>query len=316
MKIVVLDGYTINPGDLSWERLEMLGETIIYDRTDERDVAERINDGEIVFTNKVRIGREVMEACPNLKFIQVTATGYDIIDKRAADERGIVVCNVPSYGTEAVGQYAIGLLLEVCHHIGEHNHSVKAGDWSKSKDWCYWNYPLIELTGKTAGILGFGRIGQATGRIASALGMKVLACDKTETKEGRKIGTYVDWETLLSQSDVIFLHCPLTENTREIIREETIKKMKDGVILINNSRGGLIREKDLADQLKSGKVGAAALDVVSKEPISGDNVLLTAPNCIITPHISWAAKESRERLLNIGIDNLEAYLDGEPKNVV
>lgn len=319
MKIVILDGYTENPGDLSWKGLEDLGELRVYDRTTGGDsqVIERIGDAEIVYTNKTPVSRAALEACPNVKFIGVLATGYNIVDVAAARERGIPVCNIPTYGTDAVGQFAIGLLLEICHHIGHHSAAVRDGRWTTNPDWCFWDYPLIELAGKTMGIIGYGRIGQATGRIAQALGMKVLAHDAYENPDlVNENCHYTDLETLFAESDVISLHCPLFPDTEGIINRENIAKMKDGVILLNNSRGPLIVEKDLAEALESGKVYAAGLDVVSTEPIKEDNPLLKAPRCIITPHISWAPKESRQRLMDIAVDNLVQFLDGNAVNVV
>lgn len=315
-KIVVLDGYTENPGDLSWEPLAALGELTVYDRTPADKVAERIGDADIVYTNKTPVTRETLDACPNVRFIGVLATGYNIVDYVAAKEKGIPVTNVPTYGTAAVGQFAIALLLEICHHIGHHDQAVHEGRWESNPDWCFWDYPLIELDGKTMGIIGFGRIGQVTGRIAKALGMKVIAYDSFESESGKAIGEYVDLDTLLRTSDVIALHCPLFPETEGIINKETIAKMKDGVIILNNSRGPLIVEQDLADALNSGKVYAAGLDVVSTEPIRGDNPLLKAKNCIITPHISWASKESRQRLMDVAVENLRQFLKGTPVNVV
>jgi len=319
MKIVVLDGYTLNPGDLDWGRLESLGEVAVYDRTSRTDVQEtieRIGDAEIVYTNKTPLPKEVFNACENLKFVGVLATGYDVVDIKAAAEKGIPVSNIPTYGTDAVGQFAIALLLEICHRIGHHNQAVHEGAWENNPDWCFWDYPLIELAGKTMGIIGFGRIGQTTGRIAKALGMKVIADIEHSSESGKKIATYVSLDELWAQSDVISLHCPLFPDTKGIICKKNIDKMKDGVIILNNARGPLIVEQDLADALNSGKVYAAGLDVVSTEPIKGDNPLLKAKNCMITPHISWAPKESRLRLMNIAIDNLEAFLNGSPVNVV
>ena len=318
MKIVVLDGYTENPGDLSWSGLESLGEVQVYDRTpnNEEEISRRIGDADAVYTNKTPLSRSVIEKAPNMKFIGVLATGYNVIDVAAAKEKGIPVCNIPTYGTDAVGQFAIALLLEICHHIGHHSQAVKEGRWEKNVDWCFWDYPLIELAGKTLGIIGFGRIGQATGRIAKALGMKVIAYDSYESESGKAIGEYVSLEKLLSDSDVISLHCPLFPETQGIINKESIRKMKDGVIILNNSRGPLIVEEDLAEALNSGKVYAAGVDVVSTEPIRGDNPLLKAKNCIITPHISWASKESRQRLMDIAVDNLKQFIAGSPVNVV
>lgn len=319
MKIVILDGYTENPGDLSWDELGKLGDLTVYDRTpvdDEAEIIRRIGDAEVVFTNKTPISRAVIDACPGMKFISMLATGYNVVDYVYAREKGIPVTNVPSYGTAAVGQFAIAMLLEICHHVAYHSQTVHEGKWEKSIDWCYWDYPLIELDGKTMGIIGFGRIGQQTGRIARALGMKILAYDKAENDSGRAIGTYVDLDELLSASDVIALHCPLFPDTQGIINKDTIAKMKDGVILLNNSRGQLVVEQDLADALNSGKVYAAGLDVVSTEPIRGDNPLLGAKNCFITPHISWAPRESRQRIMDCAVDNVKAYLRGQPIHVV
>lgn len=318
MKIVILDGYVLNPGDLSWEDLEKLGELTVYDRSplnDEAEIIRRIGDAEAVITNKTPIGKNVLDAC-KVKYIGVLATGYNIVDYWAAKEKGIPVTNIPTYGTAAVGQFAIALLLEICHHIGHHDRAVKEGRWEKCDDWCFWDYPLIELAGKTMGIIGFGRIGQTTGKIARALGMEVIACDEMENETGRQIASYVSREEIYAKSDVIALHCPLFPATQGIINKESIARMKDGVIILNNSRGPLVVEQDLADALNSGKVFAAGLDVVSSEPIRGDNPLLKAKNCIISPHISWAPKESRSRLMNIAVDNLRAYADGKPINVV
>ena len=319
MKIVVLDGYTENPGDLSWEELGKLGELTVYDRTsltDEAEAIARIGDAEIVFTNKTPITRKVLDACPGIRFISLLATGYNCVDYAYAREKGIPVTNVPTYGTASVGQFAIALLLEICHHIGHHDASVHAGNWERCADWCYWDYPLIELDGKTMGIIGFGRIGQTTGRIARAMGMEVLAYDSHPSDAGRAIAEYVDLDALLSRSDVVALHCPLFPETEGIINRETIAKMKDGAILLNNSRGPLVVEQDLADALNAGKLAAAGLDVVSTEPIRGDNPLLNAKNCIITPHISWAPKESRQRIMDCAVSNVKAFLAGSPVNVV
>jgi len=316
MKIVILDGYTENPGDLSWEELAKLGELTVYDRTPAEEIVNRIGDAEIVITNKTPISRETMEACPNIKYIALLATGYNVVDVNAAKEKGIPVSNVPTYGTAAVGQFAIAMLLEICHHVAHHSDTVHAGKWNSCIDWCYWDYPLIELDGKTMGIIGFGRIGQTTAKIAKAMGMKILAYDNFQSESGKQIGEYVDLDTLLSQSDVISLHCPLFPETQGIINKDTIAKMKDGVILLNNSRGPLIVEQDVADALNSGKIYAAGLDVVSTEPIREDNPLLKAKNCIITPHISWAPKESRQRIMDCTVSNVAAFLSGNPVNVV
>lgn len=319
MKLVILDGYTENPGDLSWDGLRELAEVTVYDRTSLTDPAQtiaRIADAEIVLTNKTPLPRAVFEACPNIKMVGVLATGYNVVDIACARERGIPVCNVPAYGTASVSQYAIALLLEACHHIGHHSDAVLAGRWASCPDWCFWDYPLIELEHKTIGIIGFGRIGQSTGRIAKALGMRVLAYDVFPTDAGRAVGEYVDLDTLLAASDVIALHCNLTPENEKIICRENIAKMKDGVILVNNARGQLVAEQDLADALNSGKVAAAALDVVSTEPIRSDNPLLQAKNCILTPHISWAPIESRQRILDCTIRNVRQFLSGTPENNV
>lgn len=319
MKIVILDGYTENPGDLSWRELEKLGELTVYDRTsltDEEEIAARIDNADILLTNKTPVSAAALDKNPGVKYISVLATGYNIVDVEAARARGIPVSNVPAYGTAAVAQFAIAMLLEICHHVAHHSETVHAGRWEQSPDWCYWDYPLIELQGKTMGIIGFGRIGQQTGRIAKAMGMNILATGSRPTDSGREIAEYVELDELLARSDVIALHCPLFPSTQGIISRENIAKMKDGVILLNNSRGPLIDEQALADALNSGKVYAAGLDVVSTEPIRGDNPLLKAKNCFITPHISWAPKESRQRIMDCTVENIKAFLDGEPVNVV
>lgn len=316
MKIVVLDGYTLNPGDLTWEGLEKLGELTVYDRTPDDQILERMMDADAVYTNKTPITRSTIEACPNLKYIGVLATGYNVVDVETAKEHNIPVSNIPVYGTTAVAQMVFALLLEVCHHAAAHSEAVYAGDWTNNQDWCFWNYPLIELAGKTMGVIGFGRIGQNTGKIAKAFGMNVIAYDEYPNDAGREVGEYVSLDELLARSDVIALHCPLFPATQGMINKDSIAKMKDGVILINNSRGPLVVEQDLADALNSGKVYAAGLDVVSTEPIREDNPLLKAKNCIITPHISWAPKESRQRLMDVAVDNLKSFIDGAPDNIV
>ena len=318
MKIVLLDSEALNPGDLSWEPLEGLGSLTVYPRgaADPEEVIRRIGDAEIVLTNKTPIARTVFERCPGMKLLCVLATGYNVVDTAAAREYGVPVCNVPAYGTEMVAQFAIGLLLEICHHVQLHNQSVHAGDWERCPNFCYWKMPIIELAGKTMGIIGFGRIGRAVGRIAKALGMRVLATGSRKCPEGEAIAEYVDLDTLLSQSDVVSLHCPQFPETEGIINAGTIAKMKDGAILLNNSRGGLLDEQAVADALNSGKLRYAAVDVVSREPILGTNPLLTAKNCIITPHISWAAVEARARIVDITAENIRRFLAGDPQNVV
>ena len=319
MKIVILDGYTENPGDLSWDALAALGELTVYDRTNLTDEAEaiaRIGDADVAITNKTPITKAVIDACPNLKFIAVLATGYNVIDIAYAKEKGIPVSNVPVYGTYSVSQFAIALLLEICHHIGHHSETVHAGKWERCPDWCYWDYPLIELEGKTMGIIGLGNIGRHTAAIAGALGMKVIAYDAWQNDAGRALAEYVELDELFAQSDVVVLHMPLLPFNTGIINKNNIAKMKDGVIIINNSRGQMVVEQDLADALNSGKVAAAGLDVVSTEPIHGDNPLLQAKNCLITPHMSWGAKESRQRIMDCAVANVQAYLAGSPVNVV
>ncbi|MCH5277647.1 MAG: D-2-hydroxyacid dehydrogenase [Desulfovibrionaceae bacterium] len=316
MKIVILDGYTENPGDLSWEGLERLGDLTVYDRTPKEQIVSRIGHAKIVITNKTPITREHLEACPDIRLIAMLATGYDVVDIAEAKKRGIPVVNVPSYGTEAVAQYAIALLLELTSRVGLHDAAVKAGKWSQSLDWCFWESPLMELAGKVLGIIGFGRIGQTTGRIAKAMGMHVLAYDIHQSESGKAIAEYVSLDTLLKKSDVICLHCNLTSETKNIINSGAIAKMKDKALIINNSRGPLICEQDLADALNRGKLGGAAVDVVTSEPIAQDNPLLTAKNCIITPHLSWAPKECRQRIMDITVENVKAFLQGTPIHVV
>ena len=313
-KIVILDGYTENPGDLSWDGFAELGEVTVDDRTPSDLIAQRIADADIVITNKTPLTAETIKNAEKMQYIGVLATGYNVVDVQEAKERGVVVTNIPTYGTDAVAQFVFALLLEICHHVQHHSDAVKEGRWSKAPDFCFWDYPLIELVGKTMGIIGYGRIGQATGRIAKAFGMKVIAYDSYQNPELKD--DYVSLDTLLSESDVIALHCPLFPETEGIINKESIAKMKDGVILINNSRGPLIVEQDLAESLNSGKIAAAGLDVVSSEPIKEDNPLLQAKNCLITPHISWAPKESRQRLMDIAVANLRGFLSGARQNVV
>lgn len=319
MKIVILDGYTENPGDLSWDGLSQLGDVTIYDRTsltDEAEIISRIGDAQVVLTNKTPISRRVMDACPNIKYISVLATGYNVIDVAYAREKNIPVSNVPVYGTRSVSQFAIALLLEVCHHVGHHSDTVHAGKWENCQDWCYWDYPQMELAGKTYGLLGCGNIGVHTAEIARALGMRVITYDARPTEAGRKVAEYVELDELFAQSDILGLQMPLFPFNTGIINKENIAKMKDGVIIINNSRGQMVVEQDLADALNSGKVAAAGLDVVSTEPIRSDNPLLKAKNCIITPHMSWGAKESRQRIMDCTEANVRSFLEGEPQNVV
>lgn len=316
MQIVVLDGYAENPGDLSWQGLEQLGALTVYDRTAPADIISRIGDAEIVFTNKTPLTEDVFAACPKIRFVGCLSTGYNIVDCAAARARNIPVCNIPGYGTMAVAQFTFALLLELCSRVAHHSDAVHAGRWTACADFCFWDYPLTELAGKTMGIIGFGEIGRAVGRIARAMGMNVLATGSRPTEEGLAIARYVELEELLEQSDVVSLHCPLFPQTTGIINEKTIARMKDGAILLNTARGGCLVEQDVADALNRGKLSGAAMDVVSTEPISADNPLLGAKNCLITPHIAWAAREPRQRLMDIAVENLRAFLDGHPQNVV
>lgn len=319
MKIVVLDGYTENPGDISWAPLEALGDVTVYDRTSYAEsplIAQRIGDAEIAVTNKTPLTRAVIDACPNLRAIAVLATGYNVVDTVYARTKDIPVMNVPVYGTDNVAQYAVALLLEACSHVGLHDRSVHAGEWTESADFCYWKRPLIEISGKTAGIIGFGRIGMAVARVLRAMNVRILAYSRSERAEGRALADYVPLDELIGQSDFIFLHCPLTPETEGLINAARIAQMKDGVIIVNNGRGQLIAEEDLAAALACGKVGCAAVDVASTEPIRADNPLLHAPNCIITPHISWATKEARERIMQTTADNVKSFIAGKPANVV
>lgn len=319
MKIVVLDSYVTNPDDMSWEPVRALGELTVYERTsfEESDlITERIGDAEIVIVSKTPISKQTIDKCPCIRLIATLSTGYNVVDYSYAAKKDIAVVNVPDYGTHMVEQYAVGLLLEICAHYGHHSSTVKEGRWQKCADWAYWDYPVIELYKKTAGIIGLGRIGRAIANILNGLEMKVLAADIHKDDEGKKTAEYVELDELLKEADVIFLACPLYPETEGIINKDSIAKMKDGVIIINNSRGGLIVEQDLADALNRGKIYAAGLDVVSTEPIRGDNPLLAAKNCMITPHISWAAKEARQRIMDITVKNIKAFMDGKPINVV
>lgn len=312
MKIVVLDGYTENPGDLDWNGFAALGEVTVYDRSEEAQVAERIQDADAVIVNKVRMTRELMEAHPKLRYIGVLATGYDVVDIEAARDLHIAVTNVPGYGTDTVAQYAIALLLEVTSRIGHHAARVKEGEWARNADWCFWEYPLLELSGRTMGIIGYGRIGRRVGEIARALGMKVLFHDAFAQEDGS--GEKVSLVELLQRSDVVSLHCPLTKENDSLINKKTLAMMKSHAILINNARGKLINECDLAQALQDGTIYAAALDVVREEPIRSDNPLLECDNCLITPHISWASKEARSRIMDTAAENLAEFLRGNQQN--
>lgn len=317
MKIVVLDGYTVNPGDLSWDFLGKYGSVEYFDRTESAEEAIlRMHGAEIVILNKVKITEDILAQCPTVKLICVLATGYDVIDIEAAKHHGVTVCNVPAYGTNAVAQYTFALLLELCHRVGAHSMSVFRGDWSKSKDFCYWLTPQQELACKTFGIIGFGKIGQAVAQIAVAFGMKVLTYSRTVRTEFESVSQYVSLDELLAQSDVISLHCPLTPQTAQIINAKALSKMKASALLINTARGGLVDEYALSSALATGKIAGYAGDVVSAEPILPQNPLLSAPNCILTPHIAWAPTESRQRILDMIDSNISNFLQGTPCNVV
>ena len=317
MKIVVLDGYTLNPGDLSWKGFEKIGQLTVHDITKSEQTIERIGDAEIVITNKTLLTKEIFDACKNIKYVGVLATGYNVVDVNAAKEQGILVTNIPAYGTNTVAQFAISLLLEVCNRVGAHSDAVASGRWQKTGGhFCFWDYPMLELDGKTMGVIGYGRIGQATAKMAKAFGMKIVAYSRS-----KKPGTiedhvhYISLDELFASSDVISLHCPLSSSTEGIINKDSLSKTKQGAIIINTSRGGLIVEQDLADWLNADK-GYAAVDVVSEEPMKDTNPLHKAKNCIITPHIAWATKEARTRLMDIAVDNLSGFVSGTPKNIV
>lgn len=316
MKIVILDGFVVNPGDLSWDYLREFGDVTVYDRSVGEDVIGRIGDAQIVMTNKTPLTEDVFAACPNLRLVCVLATGYNVVDCEAAKKRGIVVCNVPDYGTAAVAQFTFSLLLELCNAVGRHSESVHSGKWTKNKDFCYWETPQVELAGKTMGIIGFGRIGRAVGKIAKAMGMNVIAYNRSRSDEGEQIGTYVDLQYLLQNADVISLHCPLTAENKEMIDSQAIAKMKDGAMLLNTARGPLIDEGAVRQALESGKFSGFAADVVTVEPIPADSPLLSAPNCILTPHMAWAPKASRQRIMECTQKNIRAFLQGKPINTV
>ena len=316
MKIVILDGHAVNPGDLSWDFLNQFGDVTVYERTPVEEVAKRIGNAEIALINKSPITAEVLDACPNLKLICVLATGYNVVDCAAAKARNIPVCNVPDYGTAAVAQFTFALLLDLCHKVAHHAQTVRDGKWCDCPDFCYWDTPQMELAGKTLGIIGFGRIGRAVGKIANAFGMKVIAYNRSQCEEGKAIGSYVNLEELLTTSDVISLHCPLTSENTGLINSEAIAKMKDGAILINTARGPLVEEAAVAAALEAGKLRGFACDVISAEPMAADNPLKTAPNCIVTPHMAWAPIESRKRIQDCTERSIRAFLNGSPINTV
>jgi len=316
MNIVVLDGYTLNPGDLSWDDLKALGPCEIFDRTPPREIAARAANAGIIVTNKVVLHRPQIDSLPKLKYIGVTATGYNIVDVEAAKERGIVVTNVPTYGTRSVAQHTFALLLELTQHVGHHAHTVRDGRWTRSADWCYWDKPLVELDGLTMGIIGYGRIGQAVAKLAEAFGMKVITSASSSGKKREPNVAVVDLDYLFSESDVVSLHCPLTPETKHLVDTSRLARMKSTAFLVNTSRGPLVDEAALADALNSGRIAGATMDVLSAEPPSADNPLLTAKNCLITPHIAWATRAARARLMKAGVDNVRAFLEGKPQNVV
>jgi len=317
MKLVVLDGYTLNPGDLSWNAFEQLAQTTVHDRTDAGRIFERAAGAELVLTNKTPLSAETISQLPQLKYIGVLATGYNIVDVQTARQRGITVTNIPTYGTASVAQMVFALLLELCHNVGAHNAAVRKGEWSRNPDWCFWLTPLIELSGRVMGIVGFGRIGRQVARIAEALGMEVIFFDSfpPASLEGLK-AKLVDLGELFRRSDVVSLHCPLTPENQGLISKKQIAAMKPTAFLINTSRGPLVVDKDLADALNAGRLAGAGLDVLSVEPPPADNPLLSAKNCIITPHIAWATKEARSRLMDQGVQNLKAFLEGKELNVI
>lgn len=315
MKIVILDGYTLNPGDLSWDEIRKLGECTVYDRTPPEKILERASKAAAIFTNKVVIGRDIIKQLPDLKFIGVLATGYNVVDLQAAAEAGILVANIPAYSTASVAQMVFSHILNIAQNVSKHAKSVKDGDWTNSIDFTYHLTPQTELAGKTLGIIGFGQIGQAVARVGLAFGMKILFQNRSK-KETNADFRQVDLEALLVESDFISLNCPLTDENAGFINKSTIGKMKKSAILINTGRGALINEKDLADALNSGRIAGAGLDVLSTEPPKAENPLLTAKNCYITPHIAWATKEARQRLMQIAAQNLKAFINGTPQNIV
>lgn len=311
MKIVVLDGYTLNPGDLSWDELKKLGDITVFDRTAPEDVIQRIGDAQVILTNKVIIDRNIMEACPTLKYIGVLATGYNVIDIQAAHELNIVVTNIPAYSTHSVAQMVFAHILNITNDIARYAEETKSGKWSVCPDFCYWNSPIVELAGKTMGIIGLGNIGMAVARIAIAFGMKVIAVTSKSQDTLPTSITVGNNDEILKNADIISLHCPLTEDTKEMINKASLKNMKRSAILINTGRGPLINEQDVADALNNGTIAAFGTDVLSTEPARSDNPLLKAKNCYITPHIAWATTEARTRLMNIAIENINQFISGK-----
>jgi glycerate dehydrogenase len=317
MKIVVLDGYTLNPGDLSWSALEQLGDCTVYDYTPAGEIVSRAQGAELLLTNKTPLNADTIAQLDGLRYIGVLATGYNVVDVKAAAARGIAVTNIPTYGTYSVAQMALALLLELCHRVQTHSDAVRAGEWSQNRDFCFWKSPLVELYGKTIGIIGFGRIGRQVGAIAAALGMRVLAADSYRGQAPEYAGfAWAEIDEVFRQSDVVSLHCPLFPDTAGLVNQRTLALMKPAAFLLNTSRGGLIVDQDLADALNEGRIAGAGLDVLTVEPPPPDNPLLSARNCLVTPHISWATREARERLMDIAVTNLRAFLDGQPVNTV
>ena len=317
MKIVILDGYTLNPGDLSWDELKKSGDVVIYDRTPADKVVERAEGAEVIFTNKTPLGEDILNQLPALKYIGVLATGYNIINTEVAKAKGIIVANVPGYGTASVVQLTFALLLELCLHVQRHSDAVREGKWTRSADFCFWDYPLMELAGKTLGIIGFGNIGQQVGDVATAFGMKIIGNSRHRTDQSHRPNfKWAEVSELLQQSDVVSIHCPLFPETKGLINKESLKQMKSSAFFINTSRGPIIVDEDLANALNNDVIAGAGIDVLSVEPPPKDNPLFTAKNCIITPHIAWATKEARARLMDITVSNLSAFLQGNPVNVV
>lgn len=313
MKLVILDGHAVNPGDLPWDDFKQFADLTIYERSKPEEVIQRIGDAEAVFLNKINITKEILDACPNLKYIGVLATGYNVIDIKAAKEHNVVVTNIPSYSTDSVAQHVFSFILYFTNHVAMHNDSVQKGDWIRCPDFCYWNAPLMELKGKTLGIFGYGNIGKRVSEIAKAFGMNVIVCTRTPKPDMPKAVTF---EELMSLSDFVSLHAPLTEQTKNIINKESLSLMKKSAYLINTARGGFVVEEDLRECLINHTLSGYAADVLLEEPMSKTNPLLNAPNCIITPHIAWAPLETRKRLQGIALENLKAFLNGNPVNIV
>ncbi|HEY2415405.1 MAG TPA: D-2-hydroxyacid dehydrogenase [Pirellulaceae bacterium] len=313
--IVVLDGYCLNPGDLSWEKLEALGACAIFERTPPEQLAERVREADIVLTNKVPLRRELLAERSRLKYIGVTATGYNIIDVDAARDRGIVVTNVPTYGTMSVAQMVLAHLLNLTQRVGDHAEAVREGRWASSADWCFWDFPLVELQAKTMGIVGYGRIGRATAQLARAFGMNVIAHNRSAIDAAGEV-RQVDLDSLFRESDIVSLHCPLTPETAKLVNRARLALMQPTAFLINTSRGGLVDENALSDALNRGQIAGAGLDVMDAEPPAAGNPLFAAKNCYITPHIAWATLESRQRLLDLAVENVAAFLAGQARNVV